>query len=76
MAREATIRRVNPYELHGVRYYQLYVSYADTPDLVNELRLAHDVVYFEPAEGDRVSIDALLSVVTGVRKVTTEDRQP
>ena len=73
MAREATIRRVNPYELHGVRYYQLYVSYADTPDLVNELRLAHDVVYPEPTEGDRVSIDALLSVVTGVRKLTTDN---
>jgi hypothetical protein len=69
MAREAQIRRVNPYELHGVRYYQLFVSYKDTPDMVNELRLAHDVVYHDPAEGDRVSIDALLSVVTGVRKL-------
>jgi hypothetical protein len=69
MAREALIRQVNPYELHGVRYYQLFVSYADTPELVNELRLAHDVVYPEPAEGDHVSIDALLSVVTGVRKL-------
>jgi len=71
MAREALIRRVNPYELHGVRYYQLYVSYADTPDMVNELRLAHDVVYPEPEEGDKVAIDALLSVVTGVRKIET-----
>ncbi len=71
MAREAQIRRVNPYELHGVRYYQLFVSYIDTPDLVNELRLANDVVYPDPAEGDRVSIDALLSVVTGVRKIET-----
>ena len=69
MAREALIRQVNPYELHGVRYYQLFVSYADTPELVNELRLAHDVVYPEPTEGDRVSIDALLSVVTGIRKL-------
>ena len=71
MAREALIRRVNPYDLHGVRYYQLYVSYADTPDMVNELRLAHDVVYAEPEEGDQVAIDALLSVVTGVRKIET-----
>jgi hypothetical protein len=69
MAREALIRRVNPYELHGVQYYQLFVSYADTPDMVNELRLAHDVVYPQPTEGDRVSVDALMSVVTGVRKI-------
>ena len=72
MAREALVRRVNPYELHGVRYYQLFVSYADSPELVNELRLAHDVVYPDPAEGDRVSIDALLSVVTGVRKLENQ----
>ena len=72
MAREAVIHRVNPYELHGVRYYQLLVSYKDTPDVMNELRLAHDVVYTDPAEGDRVSIDALLSVVTGVRKLENQ----
>jgi hypothetical protein len=68
MAREAIIRRVNPYELHGVQYYQLFLTYADTPDRVNEVRLSHDVVYASPVEGDRVSVESLLSVVTGVKK--------
>ena len=68
MAREAIIRKVNPYELHGVRYYQLYLSYAETPDSVQEVRLPHDVVYDAPADGDRVSVESILSMVTGVSK--------
>ena len=68
MAQEAIIRKINPYELHGVLYYQMYLSYADTPDMVNEVRLAHDVVYASPAEGDVVTVEKLMSIVTGVKK--------
>jgi hypothetical protein len=68
MAQEALIRKVNPYELHGVLYYQMFLSYADTPDMVNEVRLAHDVVYASPAEGDTVTVEKLMSIVTGVKK--------
>ena len=69
MAREAMIHQVSPYELHGVQYYQLVVSYADAPDRYQQLRLAHDVIYASPAAGDRVSVEALLSVVTQVKKL-------
>jgi len=72
MAREALIHRVDPYELHGVRYYRLFVEYSDAPGQIASMGLAHDMVYPDPAEGDRVSIDALLSVVTGVRKIETQ----
>lgn len=68
MAQEALIRKVNPYELHGVLYYQMFLSYADSPDMVNEVRLAHDVVYDSPAEGDTVTVEKLMSIVTGVKK--------
>lgn len=68
MAQDATIRKINPYDLHGVRYYQMFLSYADTPDMVHEVRLAHDVVYPEPAEGDAVTVEKLLSIVTAVKK--------
>ena len=68
MAQDAIIRKINPYDLHGVRYYQMFLSYAETPDMVNEVRLAHDVVYASPAEGDLVSVEKLLSIVTGVTK--------
>ena len=68
MAQEATIRKLNPYELHGVLYYQMFLSYAETPDLVHEVRLAHDVVYPSPAEGDIIEVERLLSIVTAVKK--------
>ncbi len=68
MAQEAVVRSVNPYDLHGVRYYQMFLSYADTPELVHEVRLAHDMVYPDPAEGDTVTVEKLLSMVTGVKK--------
>ena len=69
MAREALIHQVAPYELHGVRYYQLVISYADAPERLQQVRLAHDVIYDAPAAGDRVAVDALLSVVTSVKKI-------
>jgi len=68
MPREATLHKVNPYELHGVRHYQLFLSFDDTPDSLREVRLAHDAVYPSPSEGDRVMVDTLLSMVTGVKK--------
>ena len=70
MAREAIIRRVNPYELHGVRYYQLAVSYVDEPDSMQEVRISHDAIYANPVDGDRVLVEMVLNVVTDVRKKT------
>ena len=68
MAREATVLRVKPYELHGVSHYQLAVSYADEPDSVREVRIAHDAIYANPADGDKVLVEMVLNIVTEVRK--------
>jgi hypothetical protein len=68
MARDAIIYKVNPYELHGVRYYQLFIAYDDAPDTLREVRLPHDAVYESPADGDLVSVESILSMVTEVRK--------
>ncbi|MCH8065226.1 MAG: hypothetical protein IIC90_05305 [Chloroflexi bacterium] len=72
MAREAIIRQVNRYDLHGVAYYRLVVSYSDEPDSVQEVRISHDSIYGEPADGDRILVEAILNVVTEVRKKTSE----
>ena len=68
MAREAIVRKVNPYELHGVAHYRLAVSFVDEPDSVREVRIAHDAIYANPADGDRVLVEMVLNVVTEVRK--------
>ena len=70
MTREAIIRQVNRYDLHGVAYYRLVVSYSDEPDAVQEVRISHDSIYDEPADGDRILVEAILNVVTEVRKKT------
>ena len=69
MAREAIIQKVNSYELHGVRYYQMFLSFLDTPNSIREVRLPHDSVYASPMDGDRVMVEAILSVVTDIKKV-------
>ena len=68
MAREAIVRTVKPYELHGVRYYQLAVAYGDDPDSVGEIRISHDSIYDDPSAGDRIEVDMILNVVSEVRK--------
>jgi hypothetical protein len=68
MPREAIIHKVNPYELHGVLHYQMSLSFEDTPESLREVRLAHDAVYASPCGGDRVMVETLLSMITGVKK--------
>jgi hypothetical protein len=68
MAREGILQKVMPYDLHGVRWYQMLISYPEAPNQVHQVRLSHDMVYSSPQEGDRVSVETLLSMVTEVRK--------
>ncbi len=70
MAREAVIREVNRYELHGVLYYRLLVSYSADPDSLQEVRISNDSIYDEPADGDQILVEAIINVVTEVRKKT------
>ncbi len=68
MAREATVREVQRYDLHGVLYYRLLVSYNSEPDAVQEVRICHDSIYDDPTGGDEILVDAIINVVTEVRK--------
>ena len=68
MAREATIREVHQYDLHGVLYYRLLVSYSAAPTSVQEVRISHDSIYDEPEEGDQILVEAIINVVTEVRR--------
>ena len=68
MAREAIIRDVNRYELHGVLYYRLLVSYDAEPNVAREVRICHDSIYEEPTGGDEILVEAIMNVVHEVRK--------
>ena len=66
MPREAVIRKVRPYELHGTAYYQLLFSYINEPEAVHEARIAGDVIYAYPKERDAVLVEAIVGIVTNV----------
>ncbi len=64
----ATIEAVQPYELHGVRYYRV-IYRAAGEDGLREARLSHDMVYAEPQAGDVVEVRAILGIVDRITKV-------
>lgn len=68
MAREATIHRIKPFDLHGVRYYAFVYSYGNEPEVMREARVAHDAIYSDPKEGDTVLIEAILNMISEVTK--------
>ncbi len=68
MAREAVIHQVQPYDLHGTRYYALVYSFANEPGMMREARLPHDSLYPDPKPGDEVLVESVLNMVTDIKK--------
>ena len=67
----AVIVDVRPYELHGTRYYALlYRLDTDPPDGAREARVSFEMIYADPAPGDRVLVQAIVGVVDRVTKAT------
>jgi hypothetical protein len=64
----ATIEAVQPYDLHGVRYYRV-IYRGDGEDGLREARLSHDMVYADPQAGDLVDVRAILGIVDRIAKV-------
>lgn len=65
---QATIREVQPYELHGTQYYRL-LYLVQGEERLREARLSHDMVYPDPQSGDQVEVHSLLGVVDGIRRL-------
>ena len=68
MARDAVIHRVNPYLLHGEQYYEILYAYTNEPDTLRQSRIAHTNIYPSPQEGDHVLIEAVLNIITEIKK--------
>ena len=68
MARDAVLRRVNPYLLHGEQYYEIFYTYANEPDTVRQSRAAHNYTNLAPQACNPVLIEALLNVITEIKK--------
>ncbi len=68
MARDALIHRVNPYLLHGEQYYEIVYAYTNEPDTLRQSRIAHTNIYSDPQESDQVLIEAVLNIITEIKK--------
>ena len=66
---EAILAAVQPYEIHGTRYYRIAYSRNDTPDVVTEGRVAAESIYRDPQPGDRIDIRLLLGIIDDVKKL-------
>jgi len=68
-----TILELRPFELHGTPYYAVVFRLDADPDAgAREARLSADMIYRDPAAGDRVLIQSVLSVVDKIER--SDDR--
>jgi len=65
---EAILAAVQPYDIHGTRYYRIAYSLKDQPDRVTEGRVAAEGIYPDPRAGDRVEIRVLLGIIESVTR--------
>ena len=66
---EAILAAVQPYEIHGTKYFRISYARRDDPDRVAEGRVAAEGIYKDAKAGDRVDIRILLGVIDEVRKM-------
>ena len=66
--RDGVIKRVQPFELHGERYYHLQIDMEGSSNPVTEAKVAHDAIYDDPGPGDRVSVHLVMGLVTGIER--------
>jgi hypothetical protein len=66
---EAILAAVEPYEIHGTRYFRIAYARRDEPDKVTEGRVAAESIYRGAKAGDRVDIRMLLGVIDDVKKM-------
>lgn len=64
--REAEVLEVTPVEIHGVPYADVTVGYPD--GVVASARLGRESIPVDLAVGDRVVVQAAMSVIVAVRR--------
>lgn len=65
---DGRLEGLQPYEIHGTRYYRVFYSHLDAPDRVLQCQLPFDALYPDAAPGDPVRITYLLNTVAGIAR--------
>ena len=63
-----TIVDLRPFELHGTPYWAVLYRLDSDGDGAREARLSADMVYANPAAGDRVLVTSVLGVVDRIER--------
>ncbi|MEO8540079.1 MAG: hypothetical protein ABI577_10105 [bacterium] len=65
---DAILAEVEPYTIHGTRFYRIVYATAEQPDRMTEGRVAAEGMYKSPQAGDKVDIRVLLGVIDQVKR--------
>lgn len=67
---EAVLKGVRPFEIHGACFYEIEFSLPeDPPDSSRKARISDNLIYENPAPGDRVIIEILMGNVNRVSRL-------
>jgi hypothetical protein len=66
---EAILAAIQPYEIHGTRYFRIAYALRDDPDKITEGRVASEGIYKGAKPGDRIEIRMLLGVIDDVKRI-------
>ena len=66
---EAILAAVQPYDIHGTRYYRIAYALKEQPDRVTEGRVAVEGIYPDPKAGDRIEIRMVLGIIDSVKRL-------
>jgi hypothetical protein len=65
---EGTLEGLQPYAIHGIRYFRVFYSHADAPDEILQCQLPFDAIDADLKPGDPITITYLLKTVMQVAK--------
>ena len=68
MERDGRLEGMQAYEIHGTRYYRVYFSHPEQPDIIEQCQLPFDAIDAGLKPGDSIRVTYLLKTVMEIRR--------
>jgi len=65
---EGRLEGIQPYAIHGTRYFRVFFSHADAPDAILQAQLPFDAIDDGIRPGDPITVSYLLKTVVRISK--------
>jgi hypothetical protein len=66
---DGRLEGLQPYAIHGTRYYRVFFSHVDSPDQIESCQLPFDAIDPDLRPDDPIRITYLLKTVMEIRRV-------